>query len=172
MRSVKAPHMIYLDYECLLKNIKDRTNINEEESYQIKKNLHVPCGYGLLLVRSYDENLLTHYRGTDCMENSVKSLKALCAMIDKTKEAPDKAITKEQIYDYNRGKRCFVYKKEFVEEKKKTVEYCYFTGDYVGVRHTYCLSYLNKSCKRLTEIPIGLHNDSSYDYHFIIKELA
>ena len=121
MRSVKAPHMIYLDFECLLKNIKDRTNINEEESYQIKKNLHVPCGYGLLLVRSYDENLLTHYRGTDCMENSVKSLKAVYAMIGKTKEAPHK----------------------FVEEKKKTVEYCYFTGDSVGVRRTYCLSYLN-----------------------------
>ena len=54
MRSVKAPNIIYLDYECLLKNIKDRTNINEEESYQIKNNLHVPCGYGLLLVTSYD----------------------------------------------------------------------------------------------------------------------
>ena len=169
MRSVKAPHMIYLDYECLLKNIKDRTNINEEESYQIKNNLHVPCGYGLLLVRSYDENFLTHYRGTDCME---KLLKAVCAMIGKTKEAPHKALSKEQIHDYNLEEECFVCKKEFVEEKKKTVEYCYFTGDYVGVRHTYCLSYLNKSCKRAVEIPIGLHNGSSYDCHFIIKELA
>ena len=116
MRSVKAPHMIYLDYECLLKNIKDRTNINEEELYQIQNNLHVPCGYGLLLVRSYDENFLTHYRGTDCME---KLLKAVCAMIGKTKEAPHKALSKEKFMITILKKGVLFVKKNLLQKRKK-----------------------------------------------------
>ena len=175
LRSTKSSHVIYLNYESSLKDLKDKTNINENESYQIKSNLHVPCGYGIHFVRDYDEKLLTHYRGTDCMENSVKSLKAICAMIDKTKEAPHKKLTKEQIYEYNREEKCFVCKKEVEEDnknvKQKTIEFCYFTGEYVGTKHSYCLCNVNKLCKRVIEISICLHNGSSYDYHFIIKEL-
>ena len=55
---------------------------------------------------------------------------------------------------------------------KKTIEFCYFTGEYVGEKHSYCLCNVNKLCKRVIEIPSCLHNGSSYDYHFIIKELA
>ena len=55
---------------------------------------------------------------------------------------------------------------------KKTIEFCYFTGEYVGEKHSYCLCNVNKLCKRVIEIPICLHNGSSYDYHFITKELA
>ena len=72
MRSIKSPHIIYAYLECLLKNIYDNTNVNENESYQIKNNLHVPCGYGINLVRTYDENILTYYRGTDCIEKFLK----------------------------------------------------------------------------------------------------
>ena len=54
---------------------------------------------------------------------------------------------------------------------KKTIEFCYFTGEYVGEKHSYCLCNVNKLCKRVIEISICLHNGSSYDYHFIIKEL-
>ena len=37
-----------------------------------------------------------------------------------------------------------------------------------GVAHT----IWNLRCKRSKEIPIRFHNDSTYDNHFIIKELA
>ena len=32
LRSTKSPHVIYLDYQSLLKDLKDKTNINENES--------------------------------------------------------------------------------------------------------------------------------------------
>ena len=31
LRSTKSPHVIYLDYQSLLKYLKDKTNINENE---------------------------------------------------------------------------------------------------------------------------------------------
>ena len=52
------------------------------------------------------------------MESSVKSLKALCVMIGKTKEASHKKLTKEQVYEYNREEKCFISKKEFEEDNK------------------------------------------------------
>ena len=35
-----------------------------------------------------------------------------------------------------------------------------------------CSSICNLRYKTSNEIPIVFHNDSTYDYHFIIKELA
>ena len=39
-------------------------------------------------------------------------------MIDKTKEASHKKLTKEQVYEYNREEKCFICKKEFEEDNK------------------------------------------------------
>ena len=138
MRSIKSPHIIYADLECLLKNIYDNTNVNEDESYQIKNNLHVPCGYGINFVRSYDENILTYYRGTDCTEKFVKSIKLICSMIIETKQVSHKQLTKTQTYEYNKCDKCIVCKRNFKYNKHKNIKYCYFTGEYIGVSHKYC----------------------------------
>ena len=50
----------------------------------------------------------------------------------------------------------------------KVKDYCYYTGKYKGAAHNNCsLKYTVQK-----EIPIVFHNGSTYDYHFIIKELA
>ena len=165
MRSIKSPHIIYADLECLLKNIYDNTNVNKNESYQIKNNLHIPCGYGINFVRSYDKNILTYYRGIDCIEKFVESIKSICSIVINTKQAPHKQLAKSQIYEYNKCDNCIICKKEFEDNKHKNILYCYFTGDYIGASHKYCN-------KKNIEIPIAFHNGSNYDYHFIIKELA
>ena len=165
MRSIKSPHIIYADLECLLKNIYDNTNVNENESYQIKNNLHVPCGYGINFVRSYDKNILTYYRGTDCTEKFVKSIKLICSIIINTKQALHKQLAKKQTYEYNKCDKCIVCKKNFKDNKYKNIKYCYFTGEYIGASHKYC-------DKKVIEVPVAFHNGSNYNYHFIIKELA
>ena len=49
----------------------------------------------------------------------------------------------------------------------KVKDHCHYTGKYRGAAHnTYNLRY-----KIPKEIPIVFHNSSTYDYHFIIKEL-
>ena len=46
--------------------------------------------------------------------------------------------------------------------------HCYYTGKYRGAAHSNC----NLNYKIPKEIPVVFHNGSTYDYHFIIKQLA
>ena len=46
--------------------------------------------------------------------------------------------------------------------------HCHYTGKYRGAAHDIC----NLRYQILKEIPVVFHNGSTYDYHFIIKELA
>ena len=48
------------------------------------------------------------------------------------------------------------------------MDHCYYTQRYLGAAHVVC----SKKCKIPKEIPVVFHNGSTYDYHFIIKELA
>ena len=50
----------------------------------------------------------------------------------------------------------------------KVQEHCHFTRKYKGAAHNIC----NLRDKTPKEITIIFHNGSTYDYHFIIKELA
>ena len=50
----------------------------------------------------------------------------------------------------------------------KVRDHCHFTGKYRGAAHNTC----NLRYKIPKNIPVIFHNGSTYDYHFIIKELA
>ena len=70
-------------------------------------------------------------------------------------------------------KICYICKKGFSTDdnnKKchKVRDHCHYTGKYRGAAHDIC----NLRYKALTEIPVVFHNGSTYNYHFIIKELA
>ena len=74
-------------------------------------------------------------------------------------------------------KKCPICKKEFCynknEEKKfklyqKVRDHCHYTGKFRGAAHSIC----NLRYKVPQEIPVVLHNGSTYDYHFIIKQLS
>ena len=69
--------------------------------------------------------------------------------------------------------KVYVCKKEFStddDNKKyyKVREHCHYTGRYRGATHDIC----NLRYKTPKEITVVFHNISTYDYHFIIKELA
>ena len=50
----------------------------------------------------------------------------------------------------------------------KVRNHCHYTGKYRGAAHDTC----NLRYKIPKGIPVVFHNGSTYDYHFIIKELA
>ena len=87
--------------------------------------------------------------------------------------------TEEKIYR-DKQKICYICKKEFnnndttksssLERKKqqKVRDHCHYTGKYRGAAHNIC----NLRYKIPKEIPVVFHNGSTYDYHFIIKELV
>ena len=74
---------------------------------------------------------------------------------------------------YKKQKLCYVSKKGFSTDDDnknyhKVRDHCHYTGKYKGAAHSTC----NLRYKTQKEIPVVFHNDSTYDYHFIIKELA
>ena len=73
-KSLKVANIFYLDLESLL--IKTQSSqTNPEKSYTEKKGIHKACGSSLDLLRSYDENTHSFYRGTDCTKKLCKDLK-------------------------------------------------------------------------------------------------
>ena len=80
-------------------------------------------------------------------------------------------LTKEGKKNYNDQQICYICKKEFGKSDKihhKVRDHCYYTGKYRGAAHNIC----NLRYKVPKEISVVFHNGSTYDYHFIIKELV
>ena len=81
------------------------------------------------------------------------------------------SLTKEENINYNDQQICYICKKEFDKSYKKhhkVRDHCHHTGKYIGAAHNIC----NLRYKVLKEIPVVFHNGSTYNYHFIIKELV
>ena len=82
-------------------------------------------------------------------------------------------LTYEENKSYEKQKFLYICKKGFStddDNKKyhKVRDHCHYTGKYRGAAHSIC----NLRYKTSKEIPIVFHNGSTYDYHFIIKQLA
>ena len=86
-------------------------------------------------------------------------------------------LTDEEKRYYRNQKACYICQKRFCYNKKqgkiyklyrKVRDHCHFTGKFRGAAHSIC----NLRYKIPHEIPVKFHNGSSYDYYFIIKELA
>ena len=54
------------------------------------------------------------------------------------------------------------------EKYRKVRDHCHYSGECRGAAH----SIYNLKHSVTKRIPIAFHNESNYDYHFIIKELA
>ena len=177
-KSMQVPFVIYADLECFLEKMSTCMN-NPNESYTTKIIKHTPSGYSIFNSCSFDEskNKLNYYRGNDCMKKFCKDLRIHATkIINYEKIIP---LTPEEKINYNDQKVCYICKKEFdtidtaepsfLERKKnyKVRDHCHYTGKYRGAAHNVC----NLRYKVPKEIPVVFHNGSTYDYHFIIKEL-
>ena len=166
-KSLKLPFIIYGDLECLLEKINTCYN-NPEESSTTKINHHTPSGYSIFTHCSFDnsKNKLNYYRGEDCMKRFCKDLKEHATKIINFKKKVMAPLKKEEEEDYNNQKVCYICKKEFINDKLR--DHCHYTGKYRGAAHNTC----NLKYKIPKNIPIIFHNGSTYDYHFIIRELV
>ena len=171
-KSMKVPFVIYADLECLLEKMSTCQN-NPNKSSTTKINKHTPSGYSIFTHCSFDEskNKLNYYRGDDCMKKFCKDLKTHAnKIINYKKKKMMPLTTKEEIYR-KKQKICYICKKEFDNNDKKNYkvrDHCHYTGKYRGAAHNIC----NLRYKVPKEISIVFHNGSTYDYHFIIKELV
>ena len=87
------------------------------------------------------------------------------------------SLTDKEYKSYEKQEVCYICKKEFSTDENdknafklyhKVRDYCHYTEKFRGAAHSIC----NLRYKTLNAILVVFHNDSSYDYHFIIKQLA
>ena len=170
--SIKIPFTIYPDLECFLEKMSTCQN-NPNKSSITKINKLTPSGYSIFTNCSFNEskNKISYYRGDDCMKKLCKDLKEHSTKIINYEKMI--SLTTEEKVHYNKQKVCYICKKEFdnndnYKKQQKVRDHCHYTGKYRGAAHNIC----NLRYKVPKEIPVVFHNGCTYDYHFIIKELA
>ena len=171
-KSIKIPFTIYADLDCLLEKMSTCQN-DPNKSSTTKINKHTPSGYSIFTNCSFNEskNKISYYRGDDCMKKFCKDLRENSTKIINYEKKKMISLTTEEKVHYNKQKVCYICKKEFdnnYKKQQKVRDHCHYTGKYRGAVHNIC----NLRYKVPKEIPVVFHNDSTYDYHFIIKELA
>ena len=171
-KSIKLPFVVYADLECLLEKMSTCQN-NPNESSTTEINKHVPSGYSLFTYCSFDKtkNKLDYYRGKDFMKKFCKDLRENTTKITNYEKKKMIPLTTEEKIHYNEQEICYICKKEFDKSDKKHYklrDHCHYTGKYRGAAHNICILRY----KIPKEIPVVFHNGSTYDYHFIIKELV
>ena len=80
-------------------------------------------------------------------------------------------LTNEEKKLPRKQKVCHICRKRFFtndENKNYLKDHCHLTGKYRGAAHIIC----NLRYKVPKEILVVFHNVSTYNYHFLIKELA
>ena len=172
--SIRSPFIIYADLECLLKKIVTCYN-NHEQSSTTEINKHTPSGYSLFTHCSFDKskNRLDYYRNDNCMEKFCKDLREHATKISNYEKKDMIPLTKKEQEQHSEQKVCYICKKEFNTDDSdknhyKVKDHCHYSGKYRGAANNIC----NLRYKIAKEIPIVFHNGSTYDYHFIIKELV
>ena len=151
---------------------------------QTKKTKHTPSGYSLFLNCSFDatKNKLDcyrgkDYRGKDCMERFCKNLREHAIKIIDYEKKEMILLTDRENKSYEKQKLCYICKKEFSTDENaknafklhhKVRYHCLCTGKFKGCANSIC----NLRYKTPKEIAVVFYNGSTYDYHFIIKQLA
>ena len=173
-KSMRIPYIIYADLECLPEKMNTCHN-NPEKSSTTKINKHTPSGYSLFTHFSFGrtKNKLDYYRGKNGMKNFCLDLREHVTKMINYEKKEMIPLTKKEEKMYNKQKVCHICKKRFSTDdsnKKyhKVRDHCHYTGKYRGAAHDIC----NLRYKIPKEISVVFHNGSTYDYHFIIKELA
>ena len=171
-KSMRAPFINYVDLESLLEKMD---TYDLEKSSTIKINKHTPCSYSLFTHYVFNkvENKIDYYRGKDCMKKFCIDLREHATKIINYEMKEIIPLTKKEEKKHNNQKVCHICRKEFNtddSDKKyhKVTDHCHYTGKYRGVAYDIC----NLRYKIPKEIPVVFHNGSTYDYHFIIKNLA
>ena len=143
-----------------------------DNSFTIKKNVHIPCGYSMLTSYTYDKTLNEHvfYRGKDCLSKFSKTLKTQVNKIINILQKPMNPLTDHEKMLYANANISFICEKPFGNDKNaiKVRDHCHYTGNYRGAAHSAC----NLQYKIPKSIPVVFQNGSNYDFHLIIKQLA
>ena len=171
IRKFKAPVVIYLDFETLIKKT-DKVHNNNTSSTTKLADLP-PCSYVFNVVSDYPElNMgLQLYRGKEGDNVVLHFLQNLVKIGDKIRKILDTEhkmiITDEQEKEFNCCTECHICNKPIGNEPKVR-DHDHITGLYRGCAHQSCnVNYNYKNFK----VPVYCHNMKGFDGHLIIQGL-
>ena len=173
-RSMRAPFVVYADFESFIKPINTCTpNINTSYTKQYQK--HTPSSY-CYYIKCFDESVyeskLVTYTVTSetddvaqlFVDSLEKEVKRIYNKILKFKK--DKIENQEDIDHLNSATTCHICGEEL--DGDKVWDHCHITGKYRGAAHNKC----NIKYQIPEFFPVIFHNFSGYDSHLFIKKLA
>ena len=178
-KQMKAPYVIYADFEALVKKIQGCERYSESEkkckSYTEKTEWHEACGYSYIVVKSDGEVTGSKvYRG----ENAVKSfLESIMQEKEKIREMLAKqepiTMTHEDWYDFKNAYNCNICEKKLVKENYWDSLPVYTKGlvskkeKYQGQYHKRC--FFNEQKDRQEEFKLlGSYATEEDDFETII----
>ena len=148
---------------------------NAEKSLTTEINKCTSSGCSLFTHCSFDttKNKLDHYRDKNCTKNFCLDLREHTTKIINYENKEMIPLTKKEEKKDNKQEVWHICKKGFSTDDSnnkyhKVRDHCHYTGNSRGAAHDIC----NVRYKIPKEIPVVFHNGSTYDYNFIIKELA
>ena len=170
MRKIYESSLYYLC--CFLESLLEKMNTchnNPKKPSITKINKHTPSDYSLFTHCLFDttKNNLDYYRSKNCMKNFCLDLKEHATKIINYEKKEMIPLTKEENKINREQKVCYVCRKGFSTDDDDNTKY-FKVKDHRGSGHNIC----NLRYKTLKDIPVVFHNVFTYDYHFIIKELA
>lgn len=169
-KQLKAPFVVYADFECKLVPIHGCRNKNEKTR---PKHLHVPSSFCYLIKSSFDSSLdcMELYRGdnsaTTFARNLTRKVKDLYEEHVFNKYVPIQMTPQEEA-EYDASTICHICKKEILDPNDKVRDHNHLNGAYRGAAHNVC----NTKYHLPHEVPVIFHNFSKYDSHLFIRELT
>ena len=174
-RTTDVPFRIYVDFELILKPL-EKLEQNEKESFTVKYQKHIPCGYCFHTVSSIPEMEFSPIQGrANHEENSIPSnfIRNLISHVRKIQNnfKPKKMIFKEKDRkEFERAVTCWLCGDKFGLKKneRKVCDHCHYTGKYCGAAHSIC----NLHFKKPNFTPVFFHSLANYDAHLLVKNLG
>ena len=188
-KSMRAPFVIYSDFESVLKNFDDKKG-NDSFKYQ----QHVVCSFGIYVVpdkeiiptlkelKIYDDltkPIVLRLKYEDEQKVINKYFEILENIYKKIHKVVNRNIEmiydEEAQFDFEFADECYLCKKKF-DNKVLVRDHNHITGKYRGAACNICnlnykYKFLETDKTKLLEVPIIFHNLRGYDSHLIIKNV-
>ena len=117
IKSLKISHEMYVETEPLL--IKDDScSNNPEKTYTETKSTHEVSGYSINIIKSYDKNIHSFYRGKDCIQKFCKDLQDQTTKLTNTPKNALIPLTLDEQAEHQRSKFCHICDGKFNTNKK------------------------------------------------------
>ena len=120
---LKAPWVIYADFESVLKKIEGPFK-STDKSFTHKSSIHEACGFCLRVVRSDGFSPgLVFYRGPDCIQEFLKQLKEAEPFLKQSLKNRKKRynLTPEEYQSYNNADTCWICGEQGFENSNKKI---------------------------------------------------